>query len=400
MIIFLKGTLEVLRYFIDEMAVRTKDAVFLDTTDPGFFRKIEGLDREINENTHVITFNNAGVNLTVGGGKNYWELKKVKLHNIQVDAPIWYTDTLDLQLSCMQIVSVDGYHSQFIKHYYPVYSNAVFVPHGGSMSPGHIRNYDDREIEVLYLGRKEEAGKQNTELPMFADKGEALHEIFMELMLENLDLPVEKLMDICVQEVFPDLTERMQIACIGAVYKDLVRYIRGMYQEKIIEALARADIPVTIYSGGGWHKLEEKYAGITVRERVSSAECIRLTGNSKICLNMQPWFKDGAHERVYNAMLNEAVCVTDTSEYLLRNFTHGHDIVFYELEHLEQLAENVKYLLENPESAKSIIRNQKRRASNQTWADRLDEIIGGGGVIILYMCCIGVRPAQVSRGKA
>lgn len=377
MVIFLKGKLEVLRYFIDRMSVRTKDAVFLDTTEPCFFQKISELDNEINENTHVITFNNVGVNLTVDKGKNYWEIKKVKLHNIQVDAPVWYTDTLELQLSCMQIVSVDGYHSKFIKRYYPIYSNSIFVPHGGVRSSGHVRNYDDREIEVLYLGKKDEAEKQKAELPMFEDKGETLYEIFMQLISENPNLSVESLMDIYVREMVPELTEQMQVACIYAVYRDVVRHIRGIYQEKIMEALAQAGIPVTIYSGGGWYKLAEKYPGtIMVKERVSSAESIQLIGNSKICLNIQPWFKDGAHERVFNAMLNEAVCVTDTSEYLLRNFTHGQDIVFYELEHLEQLVKDIKYLLANPEGAKTIIQNQKQRAVNQTWADRLDEIIG------------------------
>lgn len=49
MIIFLKGKLETLNYFIDEMAVRTKDAVFIDTTDSGkFCLKIAELDKEIN----------------------------------------------------------------------------------------------------------------------------------------------------------------------------------------------------------------------------------------------------------------------------------------------------------------------------------------------------------------
>ena len=66
MIIFLKGKLETLCYFIDQMAVRTQDAVLIDTTERDFFLKILRMDSEINENTHVITFNNTGVNLSVG----------------------------------------------------------------------------------------------------------------------------------------------------------------------------------------------------------------------------------------------------------------------------------------------------------------------------------------------
>lgn len=36
MTIFIKGKLEELRYIVDQMAVRTKDAVFIDTTESDF----------------------------------------------------------------------------------------------------------------------------------------------------------------------------------------------------------------------------------------------------------------------------------------------------------------------------------------------------------------------------
>lgn len=41
-----------------------------------------------------------------------------------------------------------------------------------------------------------------------------------------------------------------------------------------------------------------------------------------------PWFKQGAHDRVFNSMLNGAVCVTDTSGYLKDNFIDGENIIF------------------------------------------------------------------------
>lgn len=381
MTIFLKGKLEVLRYIVEQMAVRTKDAVFVDTTENDFFLQIFEMDSEIDENTHVITLNNAGVNLLLEGGENYWELKNVKLHNIQVDPPIFYKSTLDLQLNCMQIVTVDGYHNQFVKHYYPVYQNSIFVPLGGARDAEHIKKYEEREIEILFLGGLQGAEEQQFEIPMLADKGKGLHEMAMQLMTEDPNLSVETFMEAYFQAVEPGLTEQVQLICIYAVYRDVVRAIRGMYQEKIIETLALAGIPVTIYSGGGWHKLGEAYPGIvTVKERVSFAECVGLIGNSKICLNIQPWFKYGAHDRVYNAMLNEVVCVTDISEYLVQHFTHGQDIIFYELNRLDKLVEDVKYVLANPDYAKMIIHNQKQRAVGQTWADRLEEIIGSCAV--------------------
>ena len=37
--------------------------------------------------------------------------------------------------------------------------------------------------------------------------------------------------------------------------------------------------------------------------------------DSKIVLNSMPWFRDGSHERVFNAMMCGAVAVSETSKY-------------------------------------------------------------------------------------
>ena len=148
----------------------------------------------------------------------------------------------------------------------------------------HIRKYEEREIEVLYLGGKQEAEKKPFEIPMLADKGKELREVAMQLMTEDPSLSVETFTEAYFQTMAPELTEQVRIICIYVVYRDVVRAIRAMYQEKIMDALARAGIPITIYSGGGWHKLGETYPGmVTVKERVSSAKCVELIGNSKIC---------------------------------------------------------------------------------------------------------------------
>lgn len=59
-------------------------------------------------------------------------------------------------------------------------------------------------------------------------------------------------------------------------------------------------------------------------------------------MNVMPWFKDGAHDRVFNSMLNGAVCFTDWSRYLTENLRDGEDIFFYELDALECLPDMVQ----------------------------------------------------------
>lgn len=72
-----------------------------------------------------------------------------------------------------------------------------------------------------------------------------------------------------------------------------------------------------------------------------------MISRSKISVNVMPWFKQGAHDRVFNSMLNGAVCVTDTSGYLKDNFIDGENIIFYNLENIDAAADKIKRLLTN-----------------------------------------------------
>lgn len=61
MIIFLKGVLNVLDYFIDSMAKGVEDAYVLDISEPTFFQSIVNLEYKIDETTDVIMFNDVGI---------------------------------------------------------------------------------------------------------------------------------------------------------------------------------------------------------------------------------------------------------------------------------------------------------------------------------------------------
>ena len=58
-----------------------------------------------------------------------------------------------------------------------------------------------------------------------------------------------------------------------------------------------------------------------------------------------PWFKDGAHDRVFNSILNGTVSVTDTSKYLCWELKEGQGVCYYDLAHMERLPELVGDLL-------------------------------------------------------
>ena len=100
-----------------------------------------------------------------------------------------------------------------------------------------------------------------------------------------------------------------------------------------------------------------------------------------------PWFKEGAHDRIFNSMLNGAVVLSDTSEYLEEEFKDGKDLIFYDLNELREyekgniavnelnMVKCVRKLLSDDSLIKEISDNAYARCiSAHTWKNRADKI--------------------------
>ena len=84
-----------------------------------------------------------------------------------------------------------------------------------------------------------------------------------------------------------------------------------------------------------------------------------------------PWFKDGAHDRVFNTMLNGAVCLSDSSRYMDEILEDGRHFVRYDLAKLEELPEKAEQILSDREKWEYIVEQGSRMANRgHTWANR------------------------------
>ncbi len=112
---------------------------------------------------------------------------------------------------------------------------------------------------------------------------------------------------------------------------------------------------------------------------VDSIRCLKAIANARVSLNVMPWFKKGGHDRVYNTCLNGAVCLSDRSEALSRQFTDLKDIVFFDMKGEKSIRESVveKYfkLSEHPGEMKAIAESGYENArKNHSWYERSKEI--------------------------
>lgn len=76
--------------------------------------------------------------------------------------------------------------------------------------------------------------------------------------------------------------------------------------------------------------------------------------------------------------MSGAVCLSERTEYLDREFNNYEDIVTFNLEHLEKLPDVVRELLANDSLRESIAQNAYIKASKEhIWDNRAESILRG-----------------------
>ena len=138
--------------------------------------------------------------------------------------------------------------------------------------------------------------------------------------------------------------------------------------------MAESGASLVIY-GRGWETCDWiKRDNVDYRGLVSPEKVLEEIADSKILLNSMPWFKDGSHERIFNAMLMGSVLATETNSYISETLPEQLYISF-SLSNLDKLGNDIIEALKDEDKLQSIADSAYGFASKgQTWADRAKEI--------------------------
>jgi glycosyltransferase involved in cell wall biosynthesis len=172
-----------------------------------------------------------------------------------------------------------------------------------------------------------------------------------------------------LKELGPVSDKDMRDIYKNMIFLDLM--IRFYYRGQVMKTLADSGHKIRIY-GAGWEELEcRRPQNIISHGFLTSRECLELIGDSKISVNVMPWFKRGAHDRIFNTMLNGAVCATDTSSYLDELLRDGENALCYSLREIDSLPDRISGLLSDRELAERIAsQGYDTAAEGHTWAHR------------------------------
>lgn len=319
--------------------------------------------------TAALFFNHAGLNLLTEDGASIWNDLDADCYDYIVDHPMYYHAAIIFPIRRLTFLCVDEYHQKFIERFYPGKVRSFFLPLAGIRWGGEEIPFEERSMDILFTGAYLIDNKVEYHLQGL---GEGLKQIWLEcyeLLCTQTYLTLEQGLERCLKKrglVLPeeDLRDTVRL------FQDMDGMLRSRARAMVIRTLANAGVKVHIY-GEGWQFLDCKQENLILHERIPFDETIPLTADAKMVLNVMPWFKSGVHDRVYSAMLNGCVCVTDGSEFVARTLTDGREALLYSLDRLEELVHKIMHYQEEPQELKAIAQRGYAYAKDtQTWQSR------------------------------
>lgn len=378
-VLFFEGDIETQGYFsrqIAEAMQKMGHEVFLyDLGNPWsstekFFRFFE------KGNTVLINFNFHGMS-----GETYfldendvmmWDALAIPSYNIVVDHPMYYHHFLEKVPGNYHHISIDRNHEKYMRRFFPEIASGPFLPLAGTQLYPNKSNVPIayRKYDVMMVGNYCVPKTFEKFITRIDDEYTAFYYGMIDDLLANPHRTVEEVAEAHLTAELGEVPEEELKKTMAALtFIDL--YVRYTLRGKIVQMLVDAGIKVHVF-GDGWDLLPCKHReNLMLMNHLDSVGCLKKLCQARISLNVMPWFKDGAHDRIFNSMLNGAVCLTDSSIYLDSILHDDVDSRIYSLKQLEDLPEITEKLLADPDHMQEIADMGYHLAkAGHTWAHR------------------------------
>ncbi len=377
-IVLFKGRLVTLDFFIDrfvEFLEKKNISYYLvDTNKPKTYDGPE-FDAFISQdNVVMFTFNNIGIKLEAFG-ENIWKHYGIPVFDFVVDPPRSFSEIL-LEPDCdIHVLSLDENRNNFIREFYPKVKSIHFVAAAGAQVRDLVP-LKDRKIDVIYMGNCQKKDEVFPALSYFPDQGQELYSNAISSMIENHEQTTEEAIRNYIASSGKELTHPELLDVLIKASRPVEGYVRRFFKLQGMYALDQVGVHVDIW-GSDWEDDEFVFSdNIMIHERITPEELLHYCADAKISLVFMGWQKRGCSEKNFDSMMNGALCVTDRSTYLLKNYKDGNNIVYFDMDNPAQMALDVKYLLEHLNVAQQIATNGYKTALKyDSWEVRYTQVL-------------------------
>ena len=247
-------------------------------------------------------------------GKILLQKKDVLYCTYLMDHPLIHYERLKNQYPKIFVLSPDRNHVEFMDRYMKNIYAEAFLPHGGCRSSKCIP-YAQRKYNITFMGSYSDPGTNLDRIDKYPLQMAEMMKKAVGRMTDDPEMTIEEALLQCLDFQNIDVKD-YEFAQILSEFREVDRYVRSYFRDKVIRVLVENGIVVDVF-GDGWDKFVTTHTEcLKIHPAVGYEESLELVGDSKISLNVMPWFKDGSHDRIFSAMMCGTVCLTDSSKYL------------------------------------------------------------------------------------
>lgn len=290
------------------------------------------------------------------------------------DNLVVHTDRLSDLGEASAVFSCDAIYAEYIRKRYPKIGLVGFLPLSGN-GTGQQIPYEQRTYDLLFTGSYFNTNKTYETLRSVPDDN--IRAIAMQTAQDMIDHPSLVLWDSLdgVLNAWGISMSVEQKTRLLDVFSCIDIFVRAYVRDAVMHRIVNGDIPIHIF-GNGWENFSCKHRENLILHEGHGEVAMTALANSKLSLNVMPWFRAGIQERNIAAMLAGTVSVTDSSRYIEENFTDGEDIVLYSLENLEELPGIITRCLEDTERSRQIAeRGYEKAVNGHTWKHRVEQLL-------------------------
>lgn len=288
-----------------------------------------------NDDVFLITYDCRGVlRETPEDDDNIFQKYSIKILNIFVDHPLSFHSYLECKGENAWDFFPDYNHIEYVKKYFPHREHLSFLPHAGT-STENIVPYNDRKYDIVFSATYWPAEDKMRQINKLTQEDANIRNFFIEIMqilVDHNELTIEQAFEEALKARSLTIPIKNQLILLQNM-KLIDEFIRMFYREKVVKAVADSGASL-ILVGEGWENHPvAKYDNVSTTGRKTFSETLEYMKQARITVNCMPWFKDGTHERIFNAALCKSVVFTDPSSWLKNAFTDD-EISFYSLNNL------------------------------------------------------------------
>lgn len=273
------------------------------------------------------------------GSVPYPDLIDANFINILVDHPMHLHHILSVELKRGVLVCLDKYHAEYAKRFYPSFKKIINIPLAGTYFNKKI-NFRERKHNVFFAG---------TYTPS---------DYFLGQMDSGTRQVAEDIIQFCGNYKkgmnhcsFPDIYTQIYgvdeelFAFQMYRMRAVERYMRELKREEVLNALLSGGIHLEVM-GARWELFKTKYhKNLTIYNECQYPHMLGEMADSRVVLNIQPFFMEAPHDRISNAIVNGCVCLTDGCEWMDEYFEAGEDYIYYDLLSLNDNVDNLRECL-------------------------------------------------------